>query len=468
MGCCGAKNSVEVKNPEKKEKEEEKKEEEKEEEMHEQVSIALKNENQEKEDDEQAKEEEPEEQYDDNNMGEEGGEEEYQDEEIQEDIDFNPNENDDYILKSKGNENENSNIIKTKQKLGKNKPFIISEIEKSPNKRVKLIVNASAFVEEYMMPIWCPKDVYLKFTVKGKWRINKLSEYTDSRGLLSTHYGGYNYGALIGKIGFGDSFVVADKGTILVKKEGPLFLRQNLPRKMKIAPEGKLEVEVYDGEFMEIKDINNKIEWKEQGTIEQVLEDENNNKNNNNKSNKNKNMKENKEFEKKIRTHFNNLRTNMSLYYEKYISFNPSLKTLKKILDEINKKLKSPLSSLTENENYNKFLDEYINSLNPKEIMKNVNNSRLIDYLPKLEENIEYYLSDQFGTPVKVKSIVTKKSIPNEIIIQYLLDKKYRPYIFNEKSQSLAVKAFKNIFNDSSLIFVAISLQKDEEKKDFS
>ena len=234
---------------------------------------------------------------------------------------------------------------------------------------------------------------------------------------------------------------------------------------MKIEPEGKLEVEVYDGEFMEIKDINNKIEWKEQGTIEQILEDENNN--NNNKSNKNKNVKENKEFEKKLRNHFNNLRTNKSLYYEKYISFNPSLKTLKKILDKINEKQKSPLSSLTVNEDYNKFLDEYINSLK-KETMKNVNNSRLIDYLPKLEEVIAYYLSDQFGTPVKVKSIVTQKSIPNEIIIQYLLDKKYRPYIFNEKSQSLAVKAFKNIFNDSSLIIVAISLKKDEEKKDFN
>jgi len=235
---------------------------------------------------------------------------------------------------------------------------------------------------------------------------------------------------------------------------------------MKIEPEGKLEVEVYDGEFMEIKDINNKIEWKEQGTIEQILEDENNN--NNNKSNKNKNMKENKEFEKKLRNHFNNLRVNKSLYYEKYISFNPSLKTLKKILDKIDEKQKSPLSSLTVNEDYNKFLDEYINSLNQKETMKNVNNSRLIDYLPKLEEVIAYYLSDQFGTSVKVKSIVTQKSIPNEIIIQYLLDKKYRPYIFNEKSQSLAVKAFKNIFNDSSLIIVAISLKKDEEKKHFN
>ena len=234
---------------------------------------------------------------------------------------------------------------------------------------------------------------------------------------------------------------------------------------MKIEPEGKLEVEVYDGEFMEIKDINNKIEWKEQGTIEQILEDENNN---NNKSNKNKNMKENKEFEKKLRNHFNNLRVNKSLYYEKYISFNPSLKTLKKILDKIDEKQKSPLSSLTVNEDYNKFLDEYINSLNQKETMKNVNNSRLIDYLPKLEEVIAYYLSDQFGTSVKVKSIVTQKSIPNEIIIQYLLDKKYRPYIFNEKSQSLAVKAFKNIFNDSSLIIVAISLKKDEEKKHFN
>ena len=150
MGC-GATNSVEVKNPEKKEKEEEEKKEEIKEEIKEE----------EIKEDEQVKEQEPEVQNDNYGSGEEGDEEENQEEEIQEDIDFNQNENDDYNLKSQSNEAESSGIIKTKQKLHKNKPFIISEIETSPNKRVKIIINASAFVEEYMMPIWCPKDVYL-------------------------------------------------------------------------------------------------------------------------------------------------------------------------------------------------------------------------------------------------------------------------------------------------------------------
>ena len=100
---------------------------------------------------------------------------------------------------------------------------------------------------------------------------------------------------------------------------------------------------------------------------------------------------------------------------------------LKKILEKFNKGNKT---SLEKNEAYYKFLEEYINSLNQKEIMKNINNNRLSEYLPKMEEDVAYYLCDQFQKPVKVKSLLTKKSIPNEIIIQYLLDKKYRPYIF--------------------------------------
>ena len=100
--------------------------------------------------------------------------------------------------------------------------------------------------------------------------------------------------------------------------------------------------------------------------------------------------------------------------------------------------------------------------------MKNINNNRVSEYLPKMDEDIEYYLCEQFKTPVKAKSILTKKSIPNEIIIQLLLDKKYRSYIFNDKSQSFAIKAFKNLFNDSTLIIIAISLKKDENKKDFN
>ena len=477
MGC-GATNSVEVKNPEKKEKEEEEKKEEekKEEEIKEEIK-----EEEKKEEEEEVKEQELEVENDNYGSGEEGDEEENQEEEIQENIGYNQNENDDYILKSQNNEAENSNIIKTKQKLGKNKPFIISEIETSPNKRVKIIINASAFVEEYMMPIWCPKDVYLKFKVKGKWKIDKLSEYTDSRGLLSSHYDGFNYGALIGKIGIGNSstkkkkekeksstntFVVADNGAIYVKEEGPLFLRQNLPRKLKIKPEGKLEIEVYDGEYTDINEINDRIGWKENGTIEQIDNDKSNkNKEEENNTKISNSEKENKELEKKLKNYFNNLRMNPNLFYEKYISFNQSLKELKKILEKFNKGNKT---SLEKNEAYYKFLEEYINSLNQKEIMKNINNNRLSEYLPKMEEDVAYYLCDQFQKPVKVKSLQTKKSIPNEIIIQLLLDKKYRSYIFSDKSQSLAIKAYKNLYNESTLIIIAIGLKEDESKKDFN
>ena len=51
------------------------------------------------------------------------------------------------------------------------------------------------------MPIWCPKNVYIKFKVEGKWRIDKNYEYTDSKGLKAYSSKGYNYGALIGRIG---------------------------------------------------------------------------------------------------------------------------------------------------------------------------------------------------------------------------------------------------------------------------
>ena len=162
----------------------------------------------------------------------------------------------------------------------KKKPFIISEIQKLENDsqdskegknlyKVKIIINACSFNDDYMMPIWCHKGIYLKFRVEGKWRIDKLYDYTDSKGIPSNHSSGFNYGALIGRIGLekesekeneknlkkgkdqkkgkdlkkgtnlinDKEFVVVDEGAILVKEDGPLFLRQNLPKKLKIEPE---------------------------------------------------------------------------------------------------------------------------------------------------------------------------------------------------------------------------------------
>ena len=266
----------------------------------------------EKENEEEEKKEEEEEKKEEENVNNEEDKHNSQEEDIQEDIDINQDDNlEEYndfeinnkssttnkkneesnasannlrsknISKGKGNKSRNKNN-KNKQKK---KPFIISEIQSSPYKKVKILVNACSFTEEYMMPIWCPKDVYIKFRVEGKWRIDKQYDYTDSKGMPSSHSAGFNYGALVGRIGLGKKFMVTDEGAILSEKEGPLFLRQNLPKKMQLEPEGKLEVTVYDGEYKEIEEINNLIGWKENGTIEQ---NNNGNKKETNNSNKKK------------------------------------------------------------------------------------------------------------------------------------------------------------------------------------
>ena len=63
---------------------------------------------------------------------------------------------------------------KSINKKRKKKPFIISVVEDSTFKKIQIIINACSFLEEYTMPIWCPKDAYIKFKVKGEWRIDKL------------------------------------------------------------------------------------------------------------------------------------------------------------------------------------------------------------------------------------------------------------------------------------------------------
>ena len=397
----------------------------------------------------------------------------------------------------------------------KKKPFIISEIQKLENDsqdskegknlyKVKIIINACSFSDDYMMPIWCHKGIYLKFRVEGKWRIDKLYDYTDSKGIPSNHSSGFNYGALIGRIGLekesekesekdlkkrkdqkkgkdlkkgtnlinDKEFVVVDEGAILVKEDGPLFLRQNLPKKLKIEPEGKLIVTVYDGEYMKIDEINQKIGWFENGPIDTKDKANNNsnqksdkNSNNSNqKSEKSSNIKQNmeieKDFEKNLRTHFNNLRMNPTMYYEKYISINASLIKTKEYLGKIKKEI-NPLIVDENDPSYN-FIGEYFKLPNQKQLQNNLNKNKVILNLAKFDEDLSFFLCDQNNKTVKVKCLLTQKDNPVDIIIQYLLDKKFRKYIFGENSQNLIIKVLKNYYNNSSLIIVAISIEQED------
>ena len=422
-------------------------------------------------------------------------EEEKKSEEIPEDIDINEEENIEVNVLSNNNDigsidknyeelkgsgnnlkskSKNKSNNKNKKNLKKKKPFIIIEIQSNPYQKVKIAINACSFIDEYMIPIWCPKNVYIKFRVEGKWRIDKSYDYTDSKGMPSNHSTAFNYGALIGRIGIGDKFVVADETAVLVKKEGPLFLRQYLPKKMKIEPEGKLEISIYDGIYKSIQEINNLIGWKENGTVVQNNENKENN-NTERMSSEQKSIKtsntnslkkiENgeKELEQNLRKQLNNLRMNPTMFYEKYINFNTNLIKTKKYLDKIEKEEKIPLE---DNEICSTFLEDFFKLPNQIQFKKNLNKNNVSENLLKLDEDMGYFLYDQVNRTVRVKSKITQKDNLYEIVLQFLLDKKFRTYIFSSHSQSLSIKVFKNYFSKSKLVIMIIILDKDYSQEE--
>ena len=389
---------------------------------------------------------------------------------------------DNSIKNEKPKSPQSNKKLKNKNTPQKKKPFIISETQTDPYKKVKITINASSFLDEYMMPIWCPKNVYIKFRVEGKWRIDKQYDYTDSKGLKSNHSKNFNYGALIGRIGKKnndelsekekekktranslynqDNFLVANEAAFFVKEEGPLFLRPNLPKNMKIKPEGKLEVFVYDGDYMSIPDINEKIGWLENATIVGEKSERSKTKS----PNKNKaNIIElnEKEIENALIKNINNLRMNPSMYYEKYISFNTNYLWTKEYLYNIKIPPKMPLK---EDEEIYNFLTNYAKSFIP-EYIKKINKINLKENLTKMNESLSNYIEDKvpLSNIVRVKCKLTQKENPIDIIVQYLLDKQYRKNIFTQYSKRITVKITKNFFNDFSLVIMTIILDRDNE-----
>ena len=397
-------------------------------------------------------------------------------------------EEDDIINTDNSNKNEkpkspqSNKKLKNKNTQQKKKPFILSETQTDPYKKIKITINASSFLDEYMMPIWCPKNVYIKFRVEGKWRIDKQYDYTDSKGLKSNHSKIFNYGALIGRIGKKnndelsekekekktranslynqDNFLVANEAAFFVKEEGPLFLRPNLPKNMKIEPEGKLEVFVYDGDYMSIPDINEKIGWLENATIVGEKSERSKTKSPNKKKANIIELNE-KEIENALIKNINNLRMNPSMYYEKYISFNTNYLWTKEYLYNIKIPPKMPLK---EDEEIYNFLTNYAKSFIP-EYKKKINKINLKENLTKMNESLSNYIADNvpLSNIVRVKCKLTQKENPIDIIVQYLLDKQYRKNIFTQYSKRITVKITKNFFNDFSLVIMTIILDRDNE-----
>ena len=395
-------------------------------------------------------------------------EEEKFEEEIPEDLDIqedeynkillggSPPESND-MLNSRANDSSKIRSFNKKSinRKRKKKPFTVSVFEDSSFKKIQIIINACSFLEEYTMPIWCPKDSYIKFKVKGQWRVDKLYPYTGSKGLPSNNKGGFGYGALVGRIGNNNKFVVLDEKAIAVKEDGPLYLKQLLPKNLKVEPEGKLEVNVYDGEYLEIEEINRRIGWKENNTINN---DENNKEQNNEKilNEKEREEMEKINFEKKLRNNANNLRMNPLQFYEQYICKSKNVKDTKKYLEKISD---FNLSALNQNEDYYNSLLDYFKLIEQNNSKGSAIKNNFIDFITRMEEEIEYFLFDSFGKVVKVKCKLTQKTKPIDIIIHCFLDKKYRFYIFNKRSKDLTVSILKNFYKDFSLIVMAFTFE---------
>ena len=395
-----------------------------------------------------------------------------QEEEIPEDIDIQEDEYqriliggadssdnvDKYNSKRDDQKKKRQSRSKSKTKKNKRKPFQITVIEDSSYKKIKIVFNACAFLDESVMPIWCPKDSFIKFKVKGKWRIDKLYPYTDSKGLPSNNKGGFGYGTLIGRIGKGDKFVVSDDKAVIVKEEGPLYMKQLLPKNMKIEPEGSIEVCVYDGEYMNIDEINEKIGWIENNIENNDINNKNEIFDDNTVNKKEDNMK--KEFENKIRNEMNNLRMNPLIFYDQFINKNKNLTNTRKYLEKLKDEY---LGVLNLNNDYYDAICGFLELFDQNKNKNNINKNNVTDYLLELEKEVEFFLIDKFEMKTKVKCRLTQKTNAKDIIIQCFYDKKYRFYIFNKKSRDLTVNVINNFYKDFSLVIMAFTLEPPSE-----
>ena len=338
---------------------------------------------------------------------------------------------------------ENSCLQSTEMKVTKKGKYsyLITQKKTDSCKFVIIKINPTYFLREYLIPVWFEKNTFIKFITKGKWRIDKNYDYTHSSGMPSSRSLGFNYGALVARIGSNPSFLLPPNEYIYhSKKAGPLYLRMNLPKKIKVNPEGTMEVRIFDVEMMNMEEINQKIGWKQQ-----VLKYD---------------IDESTEFEQNLTNDINDLRMNPVLFYERNVKNIQNtiwtegfLKDMKYNNDynEI-----QPLS--INNDCYVAIHNFIVDSI--EYIEKRFEHKKVPVFLEEFQKLISINLKPRFSDNV-VNCKLTKKYKSIDVCIQYLLDEKFRDNIFNKDFKSIAVKVFDNYFVEGYLIIIAFLKVED-------
>ena len=81
-------------------------------------------------------------------------------------------------------------------------------------------------------------------------------------------------------------------------------------------------------------------------------------------------------------------------------------------------------------------------------------------FLEELEQYLNSAVKDELSPESVISCKLTKKNKSIDICILFLLDKKFRNNIFNNKYNSIAVKFVENYYEESHLVVLAISKTK--------
>ena len=345
------------------------------------------------------------------------------------------------------NELNQSQVLKKNKTIKFDESFSITKIEEE-NYEIKVVnINLPNFLSEYLIPIWFEQDKYIKFKAEGKYRINENSFYHDSLGIPSSKI--FNYGAVMARIGSGEPFVLPSKEYIyLTKTDGPLYLKINLPKNMKIKPEGKLKINVYDGKLMTRKEIYEKIGWKE-------------------KELKYANKKA-KLSEKDLTIFLNHLRMNPTLFYESNIKDDNINKTstIKFLLENMKKNNDlNGIKAFQVNNKLYELIRSYL-SFKSEKLKKELTLKNSEKYLEKFQDLLKIELEEKLSKEIILNCKLIKKKEIQHICVQYLYDKKFVKYIFDKEYNSISVNIKEDIFEDYYLIILAITKVENDDNNE--
>jgi len=327
----------------------------------------------------------------------------------------------------------------------KKEPFTLTTIGSGSEKINLIKINTCSFLSESLIPIWFEKNTYIRFITVGKWRIDKNYEYHDSFGMPSSHILKFNYGALVARVGSGEQFVLPpNEYAYYNKKEGPLYLKMNLPKKIKVNPEGAMTIKIFDGTILPVEEIFERIGWKEKT-----------------ETNSDKNLTD---IENDLIHDLNSLRMNPILFYENCIRnkiwTEKFLKQMKKNNDN------NGILPLSINNNCYTYINNYVR-VNCEDIFKKTIKKGDDKYLNDMQEKLSLNIQNELLHDNIISCKTVKKNKSYEICVQYLFDRKFRKNIFNPEYKSISVNMYET--GNDNYYFVILALMKgenDDEKGD--